>query len=632
MQGMSSIPAILRVATAAACLAPLAATTPPRPRATPSPATGVFVGQLDTLLLDLDTLAQQISAGHTESAQGAFRRTRTAYKRAEGLLAYYAPDAVTMLEGPLEGELDEVHPRPYNTPGAFPFVEAAIFPRLADSGKTTTLARIHAMREQILVLTSLTGSLDIEEAVVYDAAREEIARVSTLDIAGFDSDRQDDALLDAAAALEGVRAILVAPTDSESPQAAAGRRHADSTLRAAGDYLRFHRTFERMDRFTFVARYSIPASHAIAALRVARGILPPRVGHLWREAAASVYDSGAFDPLAYTPRHAYLPVASDQITLLGARLFFDPRLSGPGTRSCAGCHVPTRAFTDGLSKRTSLIPELPRPAAAPPPRHTPTLVNASLQPTLFADERARGLEQQISFVLNDPNEMRSSTDTAVSRVAADSSYRAAFAAAFGLPPDRAVTSLSLRVALASYLRSLTALNSPFDRAVRGDSAAMSAEARRGFTVFMGKGRCGTCHFAPLFNGTQPPAYRTTDPEIIGIPERPALRHAKLDPDIGRGGIDQVDTHRFAFKVPTVRNAALTAPYMHNGAFHSLDEVVTFYNAGGGTGIGLDLPYQTLFDHPLHLTPRERGDLVAFMRALTDTTGTIPRASVVAVHY
>jgi cytochrome c peroxidase len=213
----------------------------------------------------------------------------------------------------------------------------------------------------------------------------------------------------------------------------------------------------------------------------------------------------------------------------------------------------------------------------------------------------------------------------VARVARDSGYRVAFADAFGLPVERAVTSLTLRVALASYVRSLVRLNAPFDQAVRGnDSTAISAGARRGFTVFMGKARCGTCHFAPLFNGTQPPEYLSADPEIIGVPDSVMLHHARLDADPGRGRVDRVSMHRFAFKVPTVRNSALTGPYMHNGVYRTLEDVVAFYNAGGGTGIGIDLPYQTLFDHPLELTKGEQADLIAFLQALTDTSGTLPR--------
>ena len=643
---MATISAVLRTGCAGACLLVFGAGgaradrpgPPSESRArlgAPVPAQGVFERELDSLIVGLDQLAHDVRAGQTAAAQRAFRQSRTAYKRVEGLLAYYAPDAVTALEGPLDAEASEdVQPRPYNTPGGFPLVEEAIFPHLTDSATMVTLARIHAMRERVAILRSLTGTLVVEEAAVFDAARTEIARVSTLDIAGFDSDRQDDALLDAAAALDGVRATLAPPSEGESDVAAAARRQTDSTLRAAAGYLRQHSAFEQLDRFTFVASYSVPASHALAALRAARAVVRRPARRPWRDEVASVYDSGAFDPFAYAPRYAAAyataPNSGEAVVALGARLFSDPRLSGPGTRACAGCHFPTRAFTDGLPKRTALVPGVPRPAGAPPARHTPTLLNAALQPAYFADERARTLEQQIGAVLSDPDEMHSSIDTAVSRVAGDSSYRTAFATAFGTSPDRAVTQVSLRVALASYVRSLTRLNSPFDRAVRGDTAALSPSARRGFSVFMGTGRCGTCHFAPLFNGTQPPSYLSTDPEIIGIPERPALEHATLDPDMGRGTIDQVASHRFAFKVPTVRNAALTGPYMHNGAFASLDEVVAFYDAGGGTGIGVTLPYQTLFDQPLRLTDGEKADLIAFLRALTDTTGTVPPASRVAV--
>lgn len=579
-----------------------------------------FEGDLDALLAAFDTLGARVTSGRTLEAQQAFRRARTSYKRVEGLLGYYAPEAIVALQGPLESEgEDDVLPRPFNMPGGFPQIEEAIFPRLADSSRNMVLARLRAMRERVALLRSETGSLEMEEAAVFDAAREEIARVSTLDIAGFDSDRQDDALLDAAAALDGVRATLVAPAEPESDRAAADRRRAADALLAAADYLRQHPAFERMDRFTFLTHYSQPAAHAVAALRSSRSVPRRPIGRVWRDGAASVYDSAAFNPFAYAPRFASIAEMDTSVFGLGARLFADPQLSGPKVRACAGCHLPTRAFTDGLPKRTPLVPGIPRPDGAPPARHTPTLLNAGLQPALFDDERARSLEQQIAFVLADPDEMHSSTDTAVARVGADSSYRAAFARAFGTTPEHAVTPITLRVALATYVRSLTALNAPFDRAVRGDTAALSQEAKRGFTVFMGKGRCGTCHFAPLFNGTEPPLYRTTDPEIIGVPERPVLHQGRLDTDPGRGLIDRVGSHRFAFKVPTVRNAALTAPYMHNGAFRTLDDVVAFYNAGGGTGIGIDLPYQTLFDQPLNLTRREQGDLIAFLRALTDTS-------------
>lgn len=210
---------------------------------------------------------------------------------------------------------------------------------------------------------------------------------------------------------------------------------------------------------------------------------------------------------------------------------------------------------------------------------------------------------------------------AAQRLGTDLAYREAFARAFHHRSDSALTGRAVRMALAAYVRSLSALNSRFDRAARGDSEALTPAERRGFTLFMGKGRCGACHFLPFFNGTMPPDFVISEPEIIGVPERPAARHARLDPDPGRAGVDHEPTHGAAFKVPTLRNIALTAPYMHNGAFATLDQVINLYNRGGGAGIGARVRGQTLPSRPLHLAAAERSDLRAFLGALTDTVVT-----------
>ena len=164
----------------------------------------------------------------------------------------------------------------------------------------------------------------------------------------------------------------------------------------------------------------------------------------------------------------------------------------------------------------------------------------------------------------------------------------------------------LRAALAAYLRTLVTLESPVDRALRGDTAALAPDARRGFTVFMGKAKCGTCHFAPLFNGTVPPGYRKAEAEVLGVPTRPVVQRATLDPDPGRHGEFDAPVWKHAFKTPTVRNVAATAPYMHNGAYRTLEQVVEFYDRGGGAGIGAGLPHQTLPPEPLRLTAAARG--------------------------
>ncbi len=195
--------------------------------------------------------------------------------------------------------------------------------------------------------------------------------------------------------------------------------------------------------------------------------------------------------------------------------------------------------------------------------------------------------------------------------------------------DSAVSN-EVRRAVAAYVRSLTSLNSRFDRYVRGEDVPYSSEERLGFNLFMGKGLCGTCHFAPLFNGTVPPAYTQTESEVIGVPSRAVTRNASIDPDLGRFAITRRPTQRHAFKTPTLRNVELTAPYMHNGVYRTLEEVLDFYNRGGGAGIGSEVPNQTLPFDKLDLTTAEQRAIIAFLRTLTDTTGLGSRHFIVTV--
>ncbi|MEO7997723.1 MAG: cytochrome c peroxidase, partial [Gemmatimonadaceae bacterium] len=201
---------------------------------------------------------------------------------------------------------------------------------------------------------------------------------------------------------------------------------------------------------------------------------------------------------------------------------------------------------------------------------------------------------------------------------ADSSYTPLFLAAYGEVPDESAMSRELRGALAAYLRSLVRLDSRFDRAMRGDVSAMTANEKQGFNLFMGKARCGTCHFAPLFNGTVPPGYTDAEVEVLGVPTN-LKKPLAIDADLGAGAAERAPLHNHAFKTSTVRNAAVTAPYMHNGSIATLEALIDFYDAGGGAGLGLSVPNQTLASDSLHLTTLEKRQLIAFIGALTDTS-------------
>jgi cytochrome c peroxidase len=140
---------------------------------------------------------------------------------------------------------------------------------------------------------------------------------------------------------------------------------------------------------------------------------------------------------------------------------------------------------------------------------------------------------------------------------------------------------------------------------------------------MGKAVCGTCHFAPIFNGTVPPDYKESESEVLGVPENPYVKKPVIDSDEGRGQAllkEKVYFNQYAFKTPTVRNAALTFPYMHNGSYKTLNDVMDFYNKGGGKGIGIIIEHQTLPFDELKLSKTEINDIISFMNALTDTSG------------
>jgi cytochrome c peroxidase len=329
-----------------------------------------------------------------------------------------------------------------------------------------------------------------------------------------------------------------------------------------------------------------------------------------------VYSVRAFDARAYAP--SGIPVPTPQLIALGARLFADPALSGNGARSCASCHRPDHDFTDGLTRAASIGARGTRVA-----RHTPTILSAGLQPAQFADERSATLEDQALEVLRNPAEMASSDALAAAQLRAKPEYAMLFTSAFGAG-QAAITPLRLRQALAAYVRSLATMDSRFDRAARGDTNAMSAEERRGFTLFMGKAGCGTCHFAPLFSGVTPPLYLSSDVEVIGTPSSPR-RASVLDPDSGRAGIDLLPTHLRAFKTPSLRNVAGSAPYMHNGAFRTLDDVIRFYDGGGALGAGAHITNQTLAPDSLHLSASERKAIVAFIGSLTSDQPGTPRS-------
>lgn len=296
-----------------------------------------------------------------------------------------------------------------------------------------------------------------------------------------------------------------------------------------------------------------------------------------------------FPPLNAPPDN----LSSEEKIALGRLLFFDPVLAENNDIACATCHHPDLGFSDGQPVATG-------PNGATLTRNTPTLWNVGYAQNLFWDGRLDSLEAQAEFPLTHPDEMGVQNLSALADELRDiPAYVTLFDAAFGGGAS-AVTPENVTTALAAFQRTLVSNDAPFDRYAAGEFEALTPQQRRGLALFRsGATRCFECHSAPTFASD---TFR-----VIGVP----------DDDPGRAGVT-ADGLPGAFKVPTLRNIALTAPYMHNGSMATLEEVVDFYEQGGGLAHGNE--NVDVFVNGFDLTPQEQEDLIAFLYALTDESG------------
>ena len=213
--------------------------------------------------------------------------------------------------------------------------------------------------------------------------------------------------------------------------------------------------------------------------------------------------------------------------------------------------------------------------------------------------------------------MNSTIEDMISKLNLSEEYQELFKISFKGTPDTVINYYGMLKAISEYEKTLISMNSRFDKYIKGDYKQLTNQEINGYNIFSGKALCGSCHFFPLFNGLVPPIYNDTEYEVIGVPEK--MNRKLIDKDQGRIIVSRVSIHQYAFKTSTVRNIELTAPYMHNGVYKTLDDVIDFYNKGGGQGIGINLPHQTLPFDSLQLTKQEISNIKSFMLSLTDTT-------------
>jgi cytochrome c peroxidase len=279
------------------------------------------------------------------------------------------------------------------------------------------------------------------------------------------------------------------------------------------------------------------------------------------------------------------PYSADKAEL-GRLLFFDPRLSKDDSISCASCHSPEHAFTDGQPNSKGMAGQRGN-------RSAPTTLNRAYSLAQFWDGRASSLEDQAKGPMANPIEMAHTHDGVVSKLNMIVGYRARFEKVFGSPE---VNIDQVAQAIATFERTLLSGNSPYDRYKAGQKAALTPSQIRGLDIFVNKAKCDQCHEGINFTSN---SYHNLG---VGM-DRP-------NPDPGRSEVTKDPRDLGAFKTPTLRDIARTAPYMHDGSIKTLEEVVEFYDKGGTPNPNLDQKMK-----PLKLTEQDKKDLVAFLKAL-----------------
>jgi len=436
--------------------------------------------------------------------------------------------------------------------------------------------------------------------------RIELIRIYSLGVTGFDTPGSLNVSDETVHAFSGMKKYLHDDPYFKNYNI----QKADEILTEGMNYLTKNTDFETFDRIEFYKKYIQPLYEEFGSWDGRTDDLKEFSG--WNVGNKNFFSSDFLDPYFYT----LLKKDEDNRDLrkLGKEIFYDQNVSNNGKMSCATCHLPENAFTDLKAKSPSNV------EGKTVLRNSPSLYNAVFAKRFFYDLRAFYLEQQAEHVIYNKDEFNTSYESIIKKLKTKWEYRKAFKAAF---KNGEINKENFSKALSSYVASLYSYESDFDRFMRNEKE-ISSDAKKGFNLFMGKANCATCHFAPNFSGLAPPFFNENESEVLGITAKPiSQKPLELDADQGRinSPVKKENSwiYEKSFKTVTVRNVALTKPYFHNGAFNTLEEVMDFYNEGGGEGLGLKVKNQTLASDNLNLSQTEIKQIIAFLNSLTDVS-------------
>lgn len=582
---------------------------------------GTYFSGVQNLDNSLHTLLSAIENGnlddnHKEDIRKQVRSARKELKRIDFWLRYFEPTIYKQINGPLpvewETEVFEKYEKPYKREGAG-LTLATLYLEEENINKQE-LARL--IQSAVNAIEPYRSADSITSAVTsyhhfFFCNRLFLLNLAAIYTTGFECPETDAIMPELRDMMVGVQGIYDAynqsfPDKKLNPAYLELYRRAVSFVQAQpSDYTQFN-------HFSFLKDYVNPlyAQNQQMILDY-KASSRNMIDYALNKQATSIFDKAVYN--GQNPKGIYHRVRDEQslaeLDKLGKMLFYDPMLSGNNQRSCASCHKPTQYFTD-----TTVATAFHFDHKQLLPRNAPSLINAQYNHLVMMDGKHISLQDQAKDVITNTAEMACAEKDVMKKVLSCSDYKKTFKSLLQYTPtEKEITFDHIASALTFYYGKYGKKYAPFDEAIT-QNKPLSPAAVRGFNLFMSKAQCATCHFVPQFNGVKPP-FIGSEFEVIGIPRDTSFK--ALSDDKGRYNINPADETLHAFRTGTVRNAAYTRPYMHNGSIKTLEQLIDFYDAGGGVGRGLDVPNQTLSSDSLKLTHGEKKDLIAFIESLNE---------------
>ncbi len=573
-----------------------------------------YYNSLERVVADIYKLQQVVENERPEQEiRDQLHNARTSLKAADIWLRYFHPIAYKKLNAPLpvewEVEVLEKWESPYERKGAGLTLFELYLEEDYDKDSAANL-----LKQSLLALKQIADTSDFyikhDPQQMHYANRLWLLNLASIYTTGFECPNTDSVIVELQAMMESTHEVLSLYNDNY-PSYSFSEVYMEGLESAIQFVKRQPKDFELFDHFIFLRHYINPLYGAVQRRIQDLGLKTSNVNDFsLNPQATSIFGQNVYRAQETMGLFKGLDQDADKQRLwdLGELLFYDPVLSGNNQRSCISCHKPSDCFTENEVKTSMSYDGVNRLE-----RNTPSLLGVLNNHLLMLDGRHIHPLRQANDVIHNQKEMGSTKGEVFKEVMKIKHYRKEFKYLSSKVLNDELSVDHIYSALIYYYSSFDERKAPFDQVINNE-IELPNEVQQGYNLFMSKAECGTCHFLPEFNGVKPP-YVGSEFEVIGTPKDTLF--SALSEDLGRGDVHNVAEMTNAFRTPTLRNLSCTQPYMHNGVFETLEEVVDFYNEGGGAGKGLVVDNQTLNSEKLNLTKDEIAKVVTFLKALDE---------------